>query len=186
LIVDKHHPNRAAPTDFRLAMRQLAGGVCIITAEDDAGRTGMTATSVISVSMDPPEVLLSVNEQSSTWPAIQSSRRLGINMLASDQTQLAANFSGVGGCKGEQRYQGAQWQRSPEGCWLLVGALAALACEVVQTLHHRGHALVIARVVGLQVRSADDEPLLYWQGEYRQLMASSALKMAAVVAAVEG
>ena len=181
-----YHPAMAAPADFRLAMRQLAGGVCIITAEGDAGRTGMTATSVMSVSMDPPEVLLSVNEQSSTWPVIQSTQRLGINVLASHQAALAGNFSGVGGRKGEQRYQGAQWRRSPEGCWLLVGALAALACEVVQVLHHRGHALVIARVGGLQLRSPEGEPLLYWQGDYRQLNASSGREIPGRMSAVQG
>ena len=161
----------AARTGFRQAMRQLAGGVSVITAASGQSRTGMTVSSVISVAMDPPELLVSVNQQASSWSVIQATRRFGVNVLASHQGQVARRFSGQGGLQGEQRYEGAVWQRTPEGVWLLQGALAALVCELVQVQLYRGHALLIARVTGLNAGPPDAGPLLYWQGNYGLLAA---------------
>ena len=150
-------------------MRQLAGGVSVITASSEGLRTGMTATSVISVAMEPPELLVSINERSSSWPVIQATRRFGVNVLASHQGAVARRFSGQAGTKGEQRYEDAQWHCTPDGVWLLIGAIASFACEVVQIYTHRGHALLIGRVTALNARPPDSGPLLYWQGEYSQL-----------------
>ena len=63
--------------DFRTAMRQLAGGVSVITAAHGDERTGLTATSVVSISMDPAELLISVNQNSSSWPVIEKSGKFG-------------------------------------------------------------------------------------------------------------
>lgn len=166
------HNLTASPVGFKKAMRQLAGGVSVITACSEGARTGMTATSVISVAMEPPELLVSVNEHSSSWPVIQATRRFGVNVLASHQGAVAQRFSGQGGTKGEQRYEGAQWHCTPDGVWLLIGALASFACEVVQIYTHRGHALLIGRVTALNARPPDSGPLLYWQGDYGLLSES--------------
>ncbi len=160
------HPKPAEPVGFRQAMRQLAGGVSVITAANKDARTGMTATSVISVSMEPPELLMSVNERSSSWPVIQATRRFGVSVLPSHQSAVARRFSGQGGTKGEQRFEGAQWHCTPDGVWLMIGALAAFACEVVQVYSHRGHALVIGQVTALSVPPHDTGPLIYWRGDY--------------------
>jgi len=154
------------PGGFRQAMRQLAGGVCVITAAHGGARTGMTVTSVLSVAMDPPELLVSVNQSASSWPVMQAGRRFGVNVLAGHQGEVAQRFSGQGGLQGEQRYEGALWQRTADGVWLLDGALAALACELVDVHHHRGHALVIGRITGLRIQPPAHGPLLYWQGGY--------------------
>ena len=54
--------------DFRDAMRQLAGGVSIITVGRGKDITGMTVTSVSSLSVEPPTLIVSVNRQASSWP----------------------------------------------------------------------------------------------------------------------
>lgn len=150
-------------------MRQLAGGVCVITAASEGIRTGMTVTSVISVALDPPELLASIKQTSSSWPLIQATSRFGVNVLASHQEAVARRFSGHDGVQGEQRYAGAHWRCTPDGVWLLDDALAAFACQVVSFQSHSGYALVISRVNGLCTQATDSGPLLYWQGDYRQL-----------------
>lgn len=160
------HTGPAEPASFRQAMRQLAGGVSVITAASKGSRTGMTVTSVISVAMEPPELLVSVNERSSSWPVIQATRRFGVSVLASHQSEVARRFSGQCGEQGEQRFEGAQWHCTPDGVWLMIGALAAFSCEVVQVYTHRGHALVVGRVNALSALAPDGGPLSYWQGDY--------------------
>jgi flavin reductase (DIM6/NTAB) family NADH-FMN oxidoreductase RutF len=155
-------------------MRQLAGGVSVVTAASGHVRTGMTVTSVVSVTADPPELLVSVNKLASSWPFIEATRRFGVNVLASHQGEVARRFSGQGGLKGEQRYEGARWQCTPEGVWLLDSALAAMACELVQVHHHGSHALLIGRVDGLRASPPEAGPLLYWQGDYGSLTTSGA------------
>jgi len=150
-------------------MRQLASGVCVITAADQGVRSGMTVTSVISVALDPPELLVSINQSASCWPLIQATGRFGVNVLASHQAAVAKRFAGQDGAQGEQRYAGAEWHCTPDGVWLLEDALAAIACEVVACHSQSGCALVIGRASGLRTQSPAAGPLLYWQGDYRQL-----------------
>jgi len=150
---------------FRQAMRQMAGGVCVITANDGEQRTGLTATSVVSVSMDPPELLISVNRTSSTWPVLEKAGRFGINVLSRAQQHVAENFSGKGGLRGAQRYADDDWTQTAEGVWLSRKALAVFACDVEKVVEHRQHALIVGKVTFIGV-TPGDSPLTYWQGQY--------------------
>jgi flavin reductase (DIM6/NTAB) family NADH-FMN oxidoreductase RutF len=174
---------------FRQAMRQLAGGVCVITVSSDDGvgghahapqRTGLTATSVVSLSVDPAELVVSINQASSAWPVLLEARRFGVNVLTAAQAVVAKRFSGAGGLSGAQRFADAPWQRTEDGVWLLAGALAGFACTLEHTWLHRSHALVVGRVnaitgAALAPKHRDPVgPLLYWQGDYARLADVSA------------
>jgi len=157
---------------FRQAMRQLAGGVCAISASDgEDRRTGMTVTSVVSLSLQPAELLVSINQNSSSWPVIACSGRFGVNLLGAGQATVAQRFAGVGGVQGIQRYEGGDWRQGGDGVWLLADAPVALACEVAQVWTRHSHALVVGRITraigrGLGSPGEAAAPLLYWQGHY--------------------
>ncbi len=154
-----------SPADFRGAMRHLAGGVAVITVGHGQDVTGMTITSVSSLSVDPPSLIVSVNRESSSWPLLKRHGFFGVNFLGADQLDIAERFSGKGGVKGADRYAGAQWTTSVSGVPLLVGALSAIDCEVEEIVERGSHAIVIGRV--LDVRHANPRPaLVYWQGQY--------------------
>jgi hypothetical protein len=70
---------------FRLIMRRLAGGVSIITAGLGGDITGMTVTSVTSLSVDPPRLLVSINRQASSFALIERYGLFGVNILGADQ-----------------------------------------------------------------------------------------------------
>ena len=89
---------------FKTAMRQLPGGVTVITAGRDGDISGMTVSSFVSLSVDPPTVLVSISRSSSSWPLIQMRGVFGANILAADQTLLADRFSGKGGLSGPERF----------------------------------------------------------------------------------
>ena len=150
---------------FRSAMRQLTGGVSVITAGRGRDISGMTVTSVSSLSVDPPALILSINREASSWPLVKRYGFFGVNILTSDQIDIAERFTGKGGLKGAARFAGADWTTRASGVPLLVGALAAIDCEVEDVVERHSHAIVIGRVLDVAV-SARTAALAYWQGRY--------------------
>jgi flavin reductase (DIM6/NTAB) family NADH-FMN oxidoreductase RutF len=151
--------------DFRGAMRQLTGGVSVITVGRAKDISGMTVTSVSSLSVDPPALIVSINRSASSWPLLQRYGAFGVNILTSDQIDIAERFTGKDGLKGAERFAGAEWTTRASGVPLLVGALAAIDCEVEDVIERHSHAIVIGRVLDLQL-STRTAALAYWQGQY--------------------
>lgn len=161
-------PIRADTASFRAAFRHLAGGVSVITAGHGEDRTGLTATSVASLSAEPPSILFGLNLASSTFPVLQRYRSFGVNFLNATQKQIADRFAGRKGVKGQARYADAEWVAGITGAPLLIGALASLDCEVEEIIERHSHAIVIGRVRDIRL-GADDAALLYWRGDYERL-----------------
>ena len=151
--------------DFRNAMRQLTGGVSVITAGRGRDISGMTVTSVSSLSVDPPALIVSINREASSWPLVKRYGFFGVSILTSDQIDIAERFTGKGGLKGADRFAGARWTTRASGVPLLVGALAAIDCEVEDIVERHSHAIVIGRVLDVAV-SPRTAALAYWQGRY--------------------
>lgn len=149
--------------DFRKAMRQLTGGVSVITAGRGRDILGMTVTSVSSLSVDPPALIVSINRESSSWPLVKRYGFFGVNILTSDQIDIAERFTGKGGLKGADRFAGARWTTRASSVPLLVGALAAIDCEVEDIVERHSHAIVIGRVLDVAV-SARTAALAYGRG----------------------
>jgi flavin reductase (DIM6/NTAB) family NADH-FMN oxidoreductase RutF len=150
---------------FRGAMRQLTGGVSVITAGRGRDISGMTVTSVSSLSVEPATLIVSINREASSWPLVKRYGFFGVNILTSDQIDIAERFTGKGGLKGADRFAGAEWTARASGVPLLVGALAAIDCEVEDIVERHSHAIVIGRVLDLQL-STRTAALAYWQGQY--------------------
>ncbi|SDO87845.1 flavin reductase family protein [Afipia sp. GAS231] len=158
-------PREISSTDFRGAMRQLTGGVSVITAGRGKDISGMTVTSVSSLSVEPAALIVSINREASSWPLVKRHGFFGVNILTSDQVDIAERFTGKGGLKGAARFAGAEWVTRASGVPLLVGALAAIDCEVEDIIERHSHAIVIGRVLDLQL-SSRTAALAYWQGQY--------------------
>jgi flavin reductase (DIM6/NTAB) family NADH-FMN oxidoreductase RutF len=151
--------------DFRNAMRRLTGGVSVITAGRGRDISGMTVTSVASLSVEPPALIVSVNRDASSWPLVRRHGFFGVNILNADQLDIAERFAGKDGLKGAARFAGADWFTRASGVPLLAGALAAIDCEVEEVVERHSHAIVIGRVLDLQV-SPRTAALAYWHGQY--------------------
>src|SRR5882762_11422659 len=114
----------------RSAMRELAGGVSVITVGEEEHRTGLTATSVTSLSLEPPSLLVCVSRDSSTWSTLARYGAFAVNLLRACHAPVADRFSGRGGHKGPARYAEASWTTLVTGAPVLADALAAFDCEV--------------------------------------------------------
>jgi len=170
----------AASADFRAAMRQLTGGVSVITVGRGRDITGMTVTSVSSLSVDPPSLIVAINRSASSWPILKRDGFFGVNILNADQIDIAERFAGKDGVKGADRFAGAEWVTRVSGVPLLVGALAAIDCEVEDIIERHSHAIVIGRALDLRL-SPRSAALAYWQGQYVAIdRAEDAIRLAEV------
>jgi flavin reductase (DIM6/NTAB) family NADH-FMN oxidoreductase RutF len=165
IAIERQVSREISQDDFRGAMRQLTGGVSVITAGRGKDISGMTVTSVSSLSVDPPALIVSINRGASSWPLLQRYGFFGVNILTSDQVDIAERFAGKDGLKGAERFAGAEWTTRASGVPLLVGALAAIDCEVEEIVERHSHAILIGRVLDLQ-RSTRTAALAYWQSQY--------------------
>lgn len=153
------------PTHYRQAFRRNAGAVWIVTAEHRARRSGFTASSVISLAPEPPELLVSVQGQNSTFPLLAGAGRFGVSLLGHEQHALAERFTGRGRHAGAERFAEGAWRCGPDGVWLLDDALAAFSCELVETLTRGAYSLIIGRITAVQL-GAPRPALIYADGAY--------------------
>ncbi|MBW5440188.1 flavin reductase family protein [Bradyrhizobium canariense] len=145
---------------FRAVMRRLAGGVTIITAGHDDDITGMTVTSLTSLSASPPRLLVSVNRQASSFARIARYGIFGVNILGSGQQALAGRFSD-GSLKGHERFDGIRWSGVP----LLGDTLATIECKVEEIIERHSHGIIIGSLLSFEL-SHELSGLVYWNGQY--------------------
>ena len=155
-------------TSLKDAMRHLFGGVSVVTAGSDETRTGLTVTSAISLSLDPPTMLVCVNRRASAWGVIQRERHYCVNILEARHQAIADRFAGRGGVKGAERYEGARWRQFVTGAWGLEDALAVIDCAVEEIIERHSHGIVIGAVRSVCLGGGNDA-LVYGGGSYRTM-----------------
>ncbi|GED88734.1 flavin reductase family protein [Streptomyces sp. 6-11-2] len=155
----------ASPQLLRSVFRRHAAGVAVITARGDAGPVGFTATSLTSVSAEPPLLSFGVGTGGSSWPAIAATDHVGVHILGEHQEELAATFAR----SGADRFGApTAWREGPEGVPVLDGVLAWMVCRVVTRVPAGDHRIVLAEVV-LGDPTGVGRPLLYHQGRFGAL-----------------
>jgi flavin reductase (DIM6/NTAB) family NADH-FMN oxidoreductase RutF len=153
--------------EFRQAMRNLASGVAIVATETEVGRRGLTVSSVTSLCLDPPCLLVGINSSSETHDAILASGRFGVSLLGSGQKDLALRFAGRDGAKGADRFETGAWDQGFLNVPLLRSAICALECMLHSHQAVGTHGLFIGRIVA--TRGGEGMPLVNYQGELRTL-----------------
>jgi len=163
-----HTPDGDAGAGFRSAMRHLASGVSVITTGEGDARTGLTATSVSSLSMEPPSLVVCINRASSTLRAMRETNVFGVNFLAAGHRDVADRFAGRGNLTGAARFQGSEWITLVTGAPLLVDALAAIDCTIDTAMEWGTHAVVIGRVEAVH-QPGGAQALVHWRRAYQDL-----------------
>ncbi len=149
--------------NFRLAMRRVASTVAIVSAQDGGERHGTTATSVTSISMDPPSLLVCFNQSSRLHYFLHRQDRYCINVLHTSNLAVAKIFSSH--ATGPERFAIGDWRANAEEVPYLADAQANLFCGKEQEINYGSHTIFIGRV--LQVLTREDiSPLVYRNGRY--------------------
>ncbi|MFF5429111.1 flavin reductase family protein [Streptomyces griseofuscus] len=158
-------PQLASPDLLRATFRRHAAGVAVITARGATGPVGFTATSLTSVSAEPPMISFGVGTGASSWPAIAEADHIGVHVLGEHQGDLAATFAR----SGADRFGApTAWRDGPEGVPVLDDVLAWLVCRIVARVPAGDHRIVLAEVV-LGDPTGGGRPLLYHQGRFTAL-----------------
>ena len=158
---------RTAPVtseEFRRACGRFATGVTIASVLDGEGTPhGLTVSSFVSVSLDPPLVLICLGHAVSVIDIFRASPYFGINVLAENQRELSERFAR----KGYDRFDGLKWERGETGVPLLPGVLAAIECAVERRVTAGDHDIFVAEMVAARVD--EGEPLIHFASRYRRL-----------------
>ncbi|WP_034386387.1 flavin reductase family protein [Deinococcus sp. YIM 77859] len=151
------------PHEFRQTLGRFASGVTVITATDGEQRRGMTASAFVSVSLTPPLILVSVDHRAHMHALLSAETvtQFGVSILSSSQRHLSDHFAGRLGPEEE-----VPWL-THEGLPLIGGSVAQLVCRKQQAIPAGDHTLYLGLVE--YARYTDDDPLLYFRGQYHEL-----------------
>lgn len=153
------------PARFKQIFRAYPGGVVVVTADSGAGPVGFTATSLASVSLDPPLVSFGIAKSSSSWPHLERAESVVVNFLDAAQEGLARRFA----TSGIDRFAApTRWHRLPGGEPVLDGVTGWLRLAVEQLVPAGDAHIVVAQVVEAW-QAEDGRPLLFHNGSYQSL-----------------
>ena len=130
--------------DFKQSMRFLAASVNIISTAHEGKKFAMTATSVTSLSMDPPSLLVCVNKNASIHDTlISDGQQFCVNLLSKGQEDIATTCSINE--KEPERFQFDDWDT--EDIPYLKSAQSNIFCEVIDHFEHATHTIFLGNVV---------------------------------------
>ncbi|WHZ05653.1 flavin reductase family protein [Neobacillus sp. YX16] len=144
---------------FRQAMGRFATGVTVITTEVEGEVHGMTANAFMSVSLNPKLVVISIGERAQMLEKIKNSKKFAVNILSGEQKEYSMLFAGQIKEKREINFDDLA------GLPVLTGAIAQVACEVVNEHIAGDHTLFIGKVIDIKIE--EREPLMFFNGQYR-------------------
>jgi flavin reductase (DIM6/NTAB) family NADH-FMN oxidoreductase RutF len=148
-------------------MRCWTTGVAIVTAQHQGLRHGMTVNSFTSISLEPPAVLVALEQTTRTHALVVESGAFGVTILASEQLSISECFAGRD-CDDEDRFAGLETHSLVSGVPFIAGGLAYLDCRVIASYASGNSTLFIAEVLAAQTGERN-APLLYLNRQYRQL-----------------
>ena len=148
---------------FRATMRQYPATVTIITANDGIRDHGMTATAVTSVSMEPPSMMICLNNRTLLHAMLQSQPFFAVNVLGHAHPEMSEAFSGK--VEAKDRFKSGGWVRDEMGMMVLPDSHATVVCSRVAAMPFGTHSIFIGQVMRARVDS-DGRPLLYQDAKY--------------------
>lgn len=153
------------PGLFRDAMSQLGAAVNLITSDGVAGRHGMTASAVCSVTDSPPMLLLCINRASQGNAVFRANGRLCVNILASGQEAFSQRFADKALPVDERFGDPNDWFAMPSGVPALKDTVACLDCRIENIVEKYTHSIFFGVVEAL-TRTTKAHGLIYFDRRY--------------------
>lgn len=161
-------------SEFMSSMRRVASSVFLVTARDKEGcKHGMAVTSAVSLTMDPPAMMVAVNRCASIHPVISKSGAFALNLLGDDQGGMLEAFSRSD--MRDKRFLNNQWTDGYAGLPALKGALATHFCRVMNSHNFGTHTVFFGQVEDLilsETSAQGPAPIVWLNG--RQVAADKA------------
>jgi 3-hydroxy-9,10-secoandrosta-1,3,5(10)-triene-9,17-dione monooxygenase reductase component len=152
-----------AAQDFRDVMARLPSGVVVVSARYGSGYRGLTASSLVSISADPPLVMVGLEREATTRAAVIEGGAFNVNVLTRMQEFIADRLAGRAPAIDES------WREIPHrlgtnGIPLIEGCVAWLECTLVATHEAGDHDICVGKVE-VAVQGAGD-PLILWDRSF--------------------
>lgn len=150
---------------FREVMASLPTAVSVVTALDSEGSPrGLTCSAVCSVSADPPQVLVCINQRNGSLAAIRHSAAFVVNVLGSTSAGLSDQFAS----SAAEKFHDVHWRPAPNsGLPVLDGsAHAFIDCELAADITAGSHAILVGAVQACGTDIDSTHPLVYWRRAY--------------------
>lgn len=140
--------------------RQFVTGVTVVTAMDGDRPKGLAVNAFASISLDPPTVMVCVQQTSSTYGCLFRASHLAINILSTDQLDVVTRFA----TKSDDKFSGLDWEPGPFGSPLIDRSSARMEVEIRERLQASTHTIFVCRVVDVAV--TDRTPMVYSAGGF--------------------
>ena len=154
------------PDDFREVMSRLAASVVVVSVRLGTGFRGLTATSLVSISAEPPMVLVGLERVTITRNAVIKSRAFNVSVLTRSQEFIAERFAGRAPAVAEA-WNDVPYHLGANGIPLIDGCAAWLECRLVQVHEAGDHDICVAEVEGAV--EGKGEPLILWDRSFWSL-----------------
>ena len=148
--------------EFLRAMRGITSTVTVISAKDGENKQAMTATSVASLSLDPPTMLVCINHEATIHGVMKEGLGFCINILSVGQEGLAGICSLVG--KAEQRFLEGNWSGYDDIPYNK-DSQSNMFCNCIKAIEHTTHTIYLGEIIKVLNQSSFN-PLLYKDGNY--------------------
>lgn len=160
MITDKFDASKLDSDLYRDVIGHFASGVTIITTKHENEKFGITASAVTSLSLDPPMLIVCVNQQTGTCHAISKAKKFGVNILHDGQGEMAFKFSRPK----TDKFKGTNYTFGKLNVPILNDALAHLECKVIKEVTGGTHSVFLAEVI--YAGTKDKAPLTYYRGKF--------------------
>ena len=148
--------------EFLKAMRGITSTVTVVSAKDGENKQAMTATSVASLSLDPPTMLICINHEASIHDVIKKGLGFCINILSVGQEDLADICSIKE--KEVERFLEGNWSES-DGIPYNKDSQSNMFCNCIKAIEHTTHTIYLGEIIKVLNQSSFN-PLLYKDGNY--------------------
>jgi len=153
---------------FKSGMQLLASTVTIISTNHNGKRAGLAATAVSSLTVDPPQLLVCINQSSRTYEQIKESQHFVVNLVPDTLTDIVNVFSS--NMDQEEKFQTAgNWRKNQKGQPVLSQALASFSCKVSEQVTSSSHAVFFGLVEEIQTDETRS-PLIYARQKFSKLI----------------
>jgi flavin reductase ActVB len=155
------------PDLFRAALSRFPSGVTVVTSRGSAGDLhGITVSAFCSVSLEPPLVLVCIENTAGSYGALKESGIFIVNILGRGQDDVSERFS----LPYPDRFEGVPSRVGIGDVPILETALVVLECRLRDAFDGGDHTIFVGEVESASIR--DGEPLVYFHGNYRDLLES--------------
>ena len=161
------HPPELSADSYRAVMAMMPTAIAVLAARTrEREPVGLLIQALVSLSVDPPRLLVSVSETSRTLLHLLGGGFFSVNVLSQSGLELSSRFAS----RAEDKFAGIGWTSSGPGHDVPIltdGVSVTIVCAIEEVLSRHDHSIIVGEV--LDAWSSDAEPLVYHGRGFRQL-----------------